>query len=122
MMPKEFAVAKNPLARVSRKDSILLFKYIRNKSTARSKAFLQQLIDQKRNINGRYYPKASKEMVSLLEQAERNGEAKGLDPEKLFVKSAKANKIFRFYLPKSRFTHRGRLAKICNLEIEVEER
>jgi large subunit ribosomal protein L22 len=121
-MVKQTAIAKMPLARVSRKDSMLLFNQIRNKSITKSKRFLDELIKQKKNIDGKYYPKASQTIIELLDNAEKNAEAKGMDTERLFIKVAKANKIFRFYLPKSRFSHRGKLAKICHLEVEIEER
>ena len=121
-MIKKAASARRPLAKVSRKDSILLFKQLKNRPVAKSKAFLEQLVSRRKNIGGRYYPKLSQEIIALLKDAEKNAEAKGMDPERLFVKTAKVSKIFKFYLPKSRFSHRGKIAKICDLNVEVEER
>jgi ribosomal protein L22 len=116
------ATASRPLARVSLKDSVLIFKNIRNKPIKKAKAFLNDLINQKRSIEGKFYTKASKEILSLIEEAESNAESLGLDTERLFIKEAVASKSFRFFLPKSRWSHRGRKAKICQLKITLEER
>lgn len=122
MKEEKIAIASRPLARVSMKDSNLLFKYMRNKPVSKAKTLLNELLERKKNIGGRYYPKVSKELLQLIEDCEANAEAKGLLKEKLFIKTAQANKSFRFMLPKSRWTHRGRRAKICSLKIELEER
>ncbi len=114
--------ASKPNARVSMKDSILLFNQIRNKPVSKAKLLLNSLIEQKRNLNGRYYTLVSKEILGLLNDAEANAESLGLDTEKLFIKNASANKTFTFMLPKSRFSHRGRKAKISSLEVTLEER
>ncbi len=122
MKEKKTAIAKRPNARISVKDAILIFKKIRNKKLEKSKSFLQDLIDKKKNIDGKYYTGATKEILSLLKDVEANAEAKGMDLERLFIKKIVANKAFAFMLPKSRWSHRGRKAKICHLEVEVEER
>jgi ribosomal protein L22 len=116
------ATALRPNARISIKDSVLVLKKIRNKPVNKVKAFLQDLIDEKRSIEGKHYTGVSKEILSVIEEAETNAESLGLDTEKLFMKEATANKSFTFILPKSRWTHRGRKAKICQIKITVEER
>jgi len=114
--------ASRPTARVSLRDSVLIFKNIRNKSVKKVKGLLNDMINQKRNLNGKHYTGASKEILSLIEEAENNAESLGLDTEKLFVKEAVANKAFTYMLPKSRWSHRGKRAKICQLKIIIEER
>jgi ribosomal protein L22 len=116
------ATASRPMARISIKDSVLILKQIRNKPVEKAKTFLQELINEKKNIRKKYYTGASKEILSVIEEAEANAESLGLDTEKLFLKGATANKSFTFMLPKSRWTHRGRKAKICQIKITVEER
>lgn len=122
MKQEKTAIASRPLARVSLKDSNVLFSHIRNKPTRKAKNLLNELLAEKRNIEGRYFTKASEEMLRLIEDCEANAEAKGLDTERLFIKTGQANKSFKFMLPKSRWSHRGRKAKICSLKIELEER
>ncbi len=122
MKQEKIAITAKPLARTSLKDSALLFKHIRNKPVEKAKTLLNELISQKKSIDGKYFPKTSKEILDLIEDCEANAEAKGLSKERLFVRHAQANKTFRFYLPKSRFSHRGKRAKICELKLELEER
>ncbi|MBU5689943.1 MAG: uL22 family ribosomal protein [Candidatus Aenigmatarchaeota archaeon] len=116
------AKAKRTNARVSMKDANVIFKKLRRKKLEKAKAFLQRLIDKKEDIDGKYYTGACKVILELLEDVQANAEAKNLDTEKLFIKKLAANKSFTFVLPKSRITHRGRRAKMCHLEVEVEER
>ncbi|MHA1872845.1 MAG: uL22 family ribosomal protein [Candidatus Heimdallarchaeaceae archaeon] len=119
---KKIAEAKKPLARISKKDSKIIFDKIRNKQTKKAKQFLNDILNEKRSIDGRYYTKATKQILELIEDAERNAEAKNLDIDKLFIKEANIGKAFRFMLPKSRYSHRGKEAKMCRLSIKVEER
>ena len=116
------ATASQPMARISLKDSVKIFKNIRNKRVKKVKIFLNGLIDKKRDIEGKHYTGATKVILGLIEEAENNADSTGLDREKLFVKKAVANQGLRYILPKSRFSHRGKKAKICQLEVTLEER
>jgi len=118
----ETTTASNPTARVSIKDSVKIMKKVRNNPLEKAKAFLKDLIDEKRDIDGKHYTGASKAILELLEEAENNADSLNLDKEKLFVKAAVANQAFRYMLPKSRYSHRGKKAKICQLKITLEER
>ncbi|MDI6826653.1 MAG: uL22 family ribosomal protein [Candidatus Aenigmarchaeota archaeon] len=116
------ATASRPLARVSLKDSVKILENLRNKSVKKAKAFLNDLIGQKRDIDGKYYTGASRVILELIEEAENNADSLGLGREKLFIKEATANQAFRFMLSKSRWSHRGRKAKLCQLKVTLEER
>ncbi len=116
------AISKNPNARTSLKDSIYVFNQIRNKPALKAKALLNDLIEEKKNLSGRYYKTSCREILTLLEDAEANAESLGLNTDKLFIKNAVAHKTFTFMLPKSRWSHRGKRAKLCKLEMILEER
>jgi len=119
---KKTATAKSQ-PRISLKHSIEIAKEIRRKPVNKAINFLNNLIDKKVKLpNGRYHTKAAEEILNLIESAKANAEFKGLNIEKLFIKEFKTNKSFRFIKPKTRFRFRGRQAKICNLEITLEER
>lgn len=122
MKEEKTVITSRPLAKISLKDSITLFKNVKNKPVAKAKTMLNELLSEKRKLEGRYFTKASKEILDLIEDCEVNAEAKGLDKEKLFVKNCTASKSFGFMLPKSRYSHRGKRAKICQLKLELEER
>jgi ribosomal protein L22 len=116
------ATASRPIARISLKDALTILKNVRKKPVNKVKVFLNDLINEKRNIKGKHFTGASKEILKLVEEAETNAESLGLDTERLLLKSAVANKSFTFMLPKSRYSHRGKRAKICQLKITLEER
>ena len=118
----QMATASKPTARVSLKDSVKILRNVRNKPVEKAKAFLNDLINQKRDIDGKYYTGACKAILELIEEAENNADSLGLGREKLFVKEAVANQTFRYMLPKSRYSHRGKKAKLCQLKINLEER
>ncbi|MFH8080638.1 MAG: uL22 family ribosomal protein [Candidatus Aenigmatarchaeota archaeon] len=119
---EKIAVAKKRNARISKKDANVIFKMLRGKRLDKATRFVEELLAKKRNIKGKYYTGACKVILELFSYAKSNAEAKGMNTERLFIKRLVANKSFTFTLPKSRVTHRGRRAKICHLEIEVEER
>ncbi|MEM5777075.1 MAG: uL22 family ribosomal protein [Candidatus Aenigmatarchaeota archaeon] len=119
---EKIAKSKKSNARISIKDANVIFKKLRRRKLQKSINFVKELLARKKDIKGRYYTGACKVILELLEDVKNNAEAKGLDIEKLFIKRLAANKSFTFILPKSRITHRGRRAKLCHLEIEVEER
>lgn len=118
---KRVATAKRPIAKISLRDSVEILKKIRSKPVNKAKTFLTDLVEQKRSLDGKYYTKASGEILKLIEESEKNAESQGLDRERLFIKEAFANKSFRFILPKSRWSHRGKRAKICQLMITLGE-
>jgi ribosomal protein L22 len=116
------AKARKSNARASIKDANVIFKRLRRKRLDKAMNFLEDLLSKKKSIEGKYYTGASKIILDLLKDVKANAVTKGLDEERLFIKRLAANKSFTFILPKSRITHRGRRAKLCHLEVEVEER
>jgi ribosomal protein L22 len=114
------AIQRN--ARISLKHAIILCKAIRKKKLEKAKNFLQNLIDKKVSLGKKYYTKAAKQILEVLENAEANAKNKNLNPEKLFVESARASKGEKFIRPKSRAKFRGRKAKSTNIEIILGER
>ena len=109
-------------ARISLKHSIVLCRKLKGLKLEKAKKLLEDLIKKKVSIDGKYYLNASKTLLKLLNSAEANAKQKNLNLEKLFIKSAKADKGRKFVRPKSRFKFRGRKAKMTNLEIILEER
>ena len=115
-------VAKISNARISLKHSLVLCKKLKGKRLDKAKKFLEDLITQKVNINGKYYTKASKIFLDLLKSSEANATQKGLNSEKLFIKQIKADKGLRFYRPRTRWHLRRERVKAVNLKVELEER
>lgn len=71
--------------RVSAKASNTICRTIKKKTLARSKRLLMNLISKKQSLDGKYYTKAAKEMLNLLNSCEKNAEFLGLDADRLMV-------------------------------------
>ncbi len=115
-------VTARTTARISLKHSTLLCKKLKGKKLSKAKSFLERLIEKKESVDGKYYTKASSEILKLLNNVEANAKQKNMDVERLFISRIKADKGFTFVLPKSKAKFRGRRGKVTNLEVVVEER
>ncbi|MDI6806599.1 MAG: uL22 family ribosomal protein [Candidatus Aenigmarchaeota archaeon] len=109
-------------ARISLKHSIIICKQLKNKRLEWAKTFLNNLIERKISLNGKYYTGATKKILEVLESVEANAKGKNLNLERVFVKTIKADKGAGFIRPRSRFRFRGRRIKSTNITIELEER
>ncbi|RLJ03407.1 MAG: hypothetical protein DRP11_00825 [Candidatus Aenigmatarchaeota archaeon] len=79
-------------AQVSTKKSALLCRKIRGMNLQKAKAFLEDLIAKKRDIDGKHYTNTAIGLLELLRSAESNAEFKGLDKEKLKIRMITAEK------------------------------
>ncbi len=106
--------------RISKKNSVTVCKAITGLNLEKGKDLLERLIDQKQNLDGRYYTNIAKELSNLLKLAENNAEFKGLDTSRMLI-HASAHKGFTFYRPR-RFKMRRMKRKATNIQIILEER
>lgn len=123
-------------SRISWKDSVEVARFIKGMKSAKAKAFLQDVIKLKRAVPlkkfndnrghkpgklgpGRYPINVSKIFLALLESAESNAEAKGLDAKNLVVKYAFANKGQSFSRPRKNDL-RGQVRKSANISVILE--
>jgi len=116
------AIAKETNAIVSLKDSRRLLKEIKGKKVDRVKKFLDDLLKQKRDVDGQYLTKTAGKLLDIVKSAEANAKNKTMNVERLFIRNARADKAEKRILAKSRTPHRGREGKSANIEIVVEER
>lgn len=121
-MKMKIATGKNNDVKISLKHSIVVCKHLVGKKSDKAVKLLEDLVAGKRNLDGKHFTKAAKEILSVLKTAEANAKVKGLDADKLYVKVAKVDKGFRFVKPTSRFRFRGRKSKSSSIEIKLEER
>jgi large subunit ribosomal protein L22 len=106
--------------RISGKDSKILCGKINGKQLAKAKALLERLVGQTQSLDGKYYTKASAEILELLKSAENNAESKGLDAERLVV-NASVHKGFRFMRPR-RFKMRRQQRKVTNVQVILQQK
>ena len=113
------AVAKGKNLQISLKDSILISRKIKGMKLDKARKFLENLVNKKVSIEGKYYTKTAKKFLEILKQAEANAKNKNLNTERLFVEIAKADKGEK-RLKSGRWGLRE--GKSTNLEIVVVER
>ena len=116
--PKKSAKAYGRGVRVSTKSSITVCKAVSGMRLDKGKAFLQDLLDQRRSLSGKYYTKTSQEVLNMIKSAEANAEALGLDTESLHIRIS-AHTGFTFYRPRG-WKRRREQAKVTNLQVVLE--
>ena len=117
---QKFAKAYGRNMRISTKSAELLCRVIRRKKLSSAKRLLQDLSEGRRALDGKYYSKAVREVLMLLQGCEKNAEFLGLDADRLFVHaSAHTGTNYRRRRRKSGF---GSKMKSTNLEMMLIER
>ena len=119
--PKEdHAKANGVNLSISTKDSIIICRKIRGMYLDEAEKFLENLVDKKVSIRGKYYTNATKTILDVLRSCKANAENLGLDMENLIVHaSAHKGPTIRRRRRKSDF---GNRMKITNIEMMLIER
>lgn len=109
-------------AGVSLKSSKIVCDAIRGRKLDKAVKLLEDMMDEKRNIRGRFYTKTAEKFVELLKTAEANAKVVGMDEKRLHVYIARASKGRTFVRPRSKLGRTGEKAKLSNIEIIVGEK
>ncbi|MBN2094563.1 MAG: hypothetical protein JW727_00800 [Candidatus Aenigmarchaeota archaeon] len=115
------AKACNYNARVSFKNSKFVCRAIKGMDVQKAKKFLEEVLEKKRSINGKYYSSIASEILMLIKSAEKNAEFKNLDLNNIFVAhiaSAKGTTM-------RRRRHKNKIGsklKAAHLEVILRER
>ncbi len=120
-VPKEkHAKAYGRNLRISAKRAAFLCRVIKKKPLTRVKRLLEDLAEERRDLDGKYYTKTAKEMLMLLNSCEKNADALGLDTGHLIVHaSAHQGTNLRRRRRKQNF---GSKMKSANVEIMLLEK
>ena len=86
----------------------------------KGKNLLQALIDQKRDLDGKYYTNTTKHILDIVKSAESNAEFKGLDINKMII-FASAHTGFTFMRPR-RLKMRRTRRKITNIQVVLVQK
>ena len=76
---KKQTVCAQGTFRVSTKKAVIVSRKINGKSFEYSKKFLNDIMQRKRSISGKYYDSAAKNILKLLESAEANAVNRGFE-------------------------------------------
>jgi large subunit ribosomal protein L22 len=116
--PKKSALATGRALRISTKTSAIVCRAVTGMRLEKGKALLQDLLDQKRSLSGKYYTNTSREILNIVKSAEANAESKGLDTDRLHI-HASAHQGFTFYRPRG-WKRRREQRKVTNLQVVLE--
>jgi len=106
--------------RISTQSSVVVCRAISGMRLDKGKSFLEDLLEQKRNISGKYYSNATQQILNVIKSAEVNAESLGLDTENLHI-HATAHKGFTFFRPRG-WKRRREQAKVTNIQVVLEAR
>lgn len=109
-------------AGVSLKSSKIVADAIRGRKLDGAVRLLEDMMDEKRNLRGRFYTKTAAKFIELLKNARSNAKVVGMDDARLHVYVARASKGRTFFRPRTKVGRSGEKAKLSNLEIVVGEK
>lgn len=118
--PKKSAKVYGRGVRISTKSSVVVCRALSGMRLDKGKSFLQDMLDERRSISGKYYTNTTKSILDMVKSAEANAEAKGLDTESMII-HASAHTGFSFFRPRG-WKRRRESAKVTNLQIVLEAR
>ncbi len=118
--PKKSAKAYGRSLGISTKSSVILCRAVSGLNVAKGKKLLQDMVDGRKDIGGKYYTNASKEILELIKSAESNAEFKGLDASRLII-FASAHKGFTFHRPR-RTKLKSTRKKMTNVQVVLQQK
>ena len=117
---KKHAKVYSRNSKISTKTAAKLCRVIKNKPLSRAKRLLNDLVERKRALRGKYYTKTANELLMLINSCERNAEFLDLDTQRLFVHaSAHTGTTIRRRRRRGSF---GSKMKTSNVEVMLIER
>ncbi len=119
-MKEARAIVKN--AKVSLKKAVVVCKRLKNLNLKKAERFLNELLEQKKSIDGKYYTNVVKVLLKLLKSAKANAERKGMNVDKLYIKVIKADKGETFIRPLPKAKFQPRKAKQTHITVILGER
>ena len=118
--PKKSARAYGRSLSISTKSSVIICREISGMNLVKGKILLDDLLGGKRNLEGKFYTKTTKEILSVLKSAESNAEFKGLDTTRMII-YASAHQGFTFYRPR-RTKMKRMQKKVTNVQIVLHQK
>jgi large subunit ribosomal protein L22 len=108
-------------ARVSVKNTKHVCKAVRGLNLERAKKLLEDILKQRKNLDGKYYTKSTREVLNLIKSAEKNAEFNNLDLDNIYIAHISALNGTKMYRRKHKRSF-GMKMKTAHLEIILKER
>jgi ribosomal protein L22 len=81
---KEMTFASGTFS-ISTQNAVIVCKAINRRKLKDAKKFLEDIISEKTSLGGKHYTKTSEEILTLVNQVEKNAKAKNLEADSLFL-------------------------------------
>ncbi len=107
--------------RISVKNAKPVCKSVRGLELKRAKKFLEEVLKEKKNINGRFYSKTTREILNIISSAEKNAEFKNLDINNMYIFHISALEGTHMHR-RRRKTRFGTKMKSAHLEVILKEK
>ena len=117
---EEHAKAYGDNLGVSTKNAIKVCRAITRKKLTTAKRLLEDLMTERRSLNGKYYTNACAAILNVVESCEKNAEFMGLEMDKLFVHAGATHGVHR--RRRRRKSGYGTAMKLSNVEIMLIQR
>lgn len=118
--PRKSARAYGRALRISTKSSVKVCRAISGMNLLKGKRLLEDLIGERRDLDGKYYTNACKGILNIVKSAEMNAEFRGLDTGRLVI-FASAHEGFTFIRPR-RLKMRRTKRKMTNIQIVLQQK
>lgn len=117
---KEDACSRATLP-ISYKNALEVCAAINKQKLADAKKILGELVAQKKSIRGKFYTNAAKQILKLLEGAEKNALARNIAADNLYIKTISAGKGERLYRARRKRAF-GYQLKSTNVQVILEKK
>jgi ribosomal protein L22 len=106
---------------ISPLNSVKVCKAINRKKFSSAKKFLENLIAEKADLNGKHFTKTSEEILKLLNQLEKNAKNKNVDPENMYI-FISAHKGPTLHRARRKWRKFGSRLKIAHVQAVLNEK
>jgi ribosomal protein L22 len=105
---------------ISSKNATKVCKAINRKKFADAKKLLEDLLDEKKDLKGKYFTKSAKEILKLLKQLENNAKNKKLDSDVMFL-FVSAHRGPTMHRARRKWRKFGSRLKICHIQAVLSD-
>ncbi len=121
---KEKMVYAQTTERISVKKGVALARFLVRESRRnflKAKKLLEEILAEKRSVNGKYYTNAAKALLRLFKSLEANAKFRGFETENLWIKSLSVNKGPSIYRRRRKHAFGSKL-KTAHIKLVVEKK
>jgi ribosomal protein L22 len=106
---------------ISQLNAVKVCKAINRKKFGDAKKKLEDMVNEKTSLNGKYFTKTTEEILKLLDQLEKNAKNKNLDANTLFL-FISAHRGTTLHRARRRWRKFGSRLKICHVQAVLSDK